>query len=214
MRIYAAGDLHGRAGRLSLIRLNIDRHHPDVLVAAGDIINYRQPERTLEKLNGLPVPVLAVRGNSDPRRMEGLFGNYPNITPLHMRRHEIQTIPFAGLSGTIPLPFRNRIAIREKSLVDQLLPLVGRQTVLVTHSPPWGATDRVMSRFHSGSKRVRDLVIQAHPRLLICGHIHEAAGVDRLGETVVVNCSMSANCGGFLIDLNRDDPPVVNRLSP
>ena len=38
-----------------------------VLVAAGDIANYFNPLPVFQELNSLPVPVLAVRGNTDPR---------------------------------------------------------------------------------------------------------------------------------------------------
>jgi Icc-related predicted phosphoesterase len=42
---------------------------------------------------------------------------------------------------------------------------------------------------HAGSPGLRDLIRQTGPRLFICGHIHEAAGAERMGRTLVVNAA-------------------------
>jgi Icc-related predicted phosphoesterase len=34
------------------------------------------------------------------------------------------------------------------------------------------------------------LLRQTAPAVMVCGHIHEAAGVDRWGDTLVVNCAL------------------------
>jgi len=209
MLIYAVADIHADFKRLARIGENIKRHSPDVLVIAGDIINYFKPSPVFKYLNTLPVPVFAVRGNSDPLYIEKQFKNYSNLTSLHLNRVTIQSVPFAGLSGTIPLPFRNRVCFREKLLMDKITPLIDRQTILVVHPPPWGVLDQVLGRFHSGSKMVRDFVDKTRPRILICGHIHEAAGVDEIGETTVVNCSMPKTGKGMMIELGLQGDPIV-----
>jgi hypothetical protein len=203
MRIYAVADIHAVQKRLQRIRSVLSEHQPDVLVIAGDIINYIYPEKTFNFLNDLSIPVLAVRGNSDPVYLEKYFNKFSNLTSLHLNRKTVQSIPFTGLSGTIPLPFRNRIGWREQYLMDQVSPMVDSQTVFVVHTPPWGSLDQVMGRFHSGSKMVRNLVEQTQPRLLICGHIHEAAGVENIGNTTVVNCSIPKTGKGMMIEVGE-----------
>ena len=212
MLIYAVADIHADSKRLDRIGENITTHCPDVLVIAGDIINYIKPSPVFKFLNTLPVPVLAVRGNSDPLYVEKRFKNYSNLTSLHLNRVTIGSTPFAGLSGTIPLPFRNRVCFREKRLMDKISPLIDRQTILVVHPPPWGVLDQVLGRFHSGSKMVRDLVDKTRPQLLICGHIHEAAGTARIGDTLVVNCSVPKTGQGMMIELGEQGEPVVERV--
>jgi hypothetical protein len=85
-----------------------------------------------------------------------------------------------------------------------LMPRVRRETVLVAHPPPLGVLDRAFGMLHAGSPGLRDLIRQTEPRLLICGHIHEAAGSERMGRTLVVNAAMGRRGGGALIRLGVD----------
>jgi uncharacterized protein len=204
MLIYAVADIHADPERIERIRSMVSLHHPDVLVIAGDIINYIHPEKTFKQLNEMSLPVLMVRGNSDPGYIEKHFEKFSNLTSLHLNRVMVKSISFTGLSGTIPLPFRNRVRFREKALMNRVYPLIDPQTVLVVHPPPWGTLDQVMGRFHSGSKMVREIVEKTRPRLLICGHIHEAAGIENIGRTTVVNCSMPATGQGVMIELDQN----------
>jgi Icc-related predicted phosphoesterase len=212
MLIYAVADIHADPERLQKICSVVSEYQPDVLLLSGDLINYIRPEKTLNILNDLSVPVLAVRGNSDPIYVEKYFHQFSNLTPLHLNRVTIRSTPFTGLSGTIPLPFRNRVCFREKYLMEKISPLIDSQTVLVVHTPPWGTLDQVMGRFHSGSKMVRDLVEQKKPRLLICGHIHEAAGVAEVGQTTLVNCSLPKTRKGMMIEVGQNGKPEIEMV--
>jgi hypothetical protein len=48
-----------------------------------------------------------------------------------------------------------------------------------------------------GSRAVRRFIEQYQPLLCLTGHIHEAAGMDRIGRTVIVNPGPIAR-GGFV----------------
>jgi len=212
MKIYAVADIHAHPARLRKIRSVVSEHHPDVLIIAGDIINYIRPEKTFNFLNDLSLPVLAVRGNSDPAYIENYFERFTNVTSLHLNKVYVKSIPFVGLSGTIPLPFRNRVGFFEQKLMNQAKPLIDSQTVFVVHTPPWGALDQVVGRFHSGSKMVRKLIEEKKPRLLICGHIHEAAGVSEPGNTTVVNCSIAKTGQGMMVEIGQAGKPEVEMV--
>ena len=56
-----------------------------------------------------------------------------------------------------------------------------------------------MGRFHAGSSALLDLVKARHPQALVCGHIHEDAGMTRVGETRIVNCAVNADNAGALL---------------
>lgn len=213
MRIYGVADLHARPDRLDRIRRNIHDYAPDVLVVAGDITNYRQPAAVLEKLQKLPVPVLAVRGNTDLARMERLFDAYSNIFSLHLKRIELLCVNFSGVSGTIPIPFRSRIGIRQKKIMQQASALLDRDSVLVTHSPPYGTLDRVMGRFHAGARAVAAVIAEKQPRLVFCGHIHEDFGHAVIGRTHVINCNMAGDRQGVLVDVEKAKEPGVQLLA-
>ncbi|RJP85128.1 MAG: hypothetical protein C4518_17370 [Desulfobacteraceae bacterium] len=204
MLIYAVADIHANPERIEHIRRTVSVHYPDVVVVAGDIISYLHPEKTFAQLNAMSLPVLMVRGNSDPGYIEKHFEKFSNLASLHLNRVTVKSIAFTGLSGTIPLPFRNRVRFREKNLMKRVYPMIDSQTIVVVHPPPWGVLDQVMGRFHSGSKMVREIVEKTRPKLLICGHIHEAAGVKAIGRTTVVNCSMPATGRGVMIELDQN----------
>lgn len=202
MRLYAVADIHGRSDRMAAIKSNLEKYRPNVLVVAGDITTYRKAP-FVSALGDLLLPVLAIRGNTDLKRVERRFALKENILFLKNRDVMLQGTHFAGVSGTIPIPFRSRIAFRETAIWKRLIPKITPQTILVAHPPPWGCLDRVMGKYHAGCKSLEKVVRTCQPALLICGHIHEDAGVVNLGKTLIVNCAMGSACKGAIIDVQN-----------
>lgn len=213
MRLYAVADIHGRPEKLAVIRTNTERFCPDVVVAAGDITNYYNANGVLRELASLSVPVLAVRGNTDLPKLNKLFDYFPNITGLHLNPTTIRNSVFLGIDGTIPIPFRSRVAIREEKLRNNVQAHLDEGSILVTHPPPLGTLDMAFGRFHVGSRSVAQIVLESQPLMLICGHVHEHAGTSMLGKTLVVNASMNRKSSGAIIDLQADRSLHVEILS-
>lgn len=209
MRIYAVADIHGRAGRFDLAERHMDAHRPDVVVLAGDL--GRRAGAGLARLGRAGVPMLAVRGNGDPRRLEDLFAGCPRFQRLHLQMVSVAGVRFVGVDGTLPLPFCSRIAWREQACLEALGPMVDPGTVLVGHPPPRGIRDAVLGHLPAGSPSLRRLILSRCPCVYVCGHIHEQAGWGRLGSTLVVNASMGRGGGGALVDLH---PGQVARVTP
>ncbi len=212
MLIYAVADIHGKPDRFASIRKQAEIHCPDVIVVAGDITSFSAPGPAIALLNAMPAPVLAVRGNTDLRRVEYLLKRCSNIIPLHLSRTIHDTTAFVGLSGTIPVPFRSRIRFMEKRLFKSIEKLIDERTVVVAHPPPFGYLDEVFGRFHAGSRRLYDLVVKCQPMLVLCGHIHEHGGVAAIGKTVVVNCNVAGKDAGALIEVDSSGPPRTTFL--
>lgn len=201
MRIYAVADIHGQAQRLAVVQQMVAQLRPDLLVAAGDVIQRRRPEATLNALAQLDLPVLLVRGNGDGPRLASAASAWPTLAVLHRGAWGHGGARFAGIGGTVLLPFGSRIAWREKRLLAALAPMVERDTILIAHPPPHGVCDRVAQRFRSGSHGLRQLILDRQPEALICGHVHEDAGIAQLGATLVVNASMGQGGAGALVTL-------------
>jgi Icc-related predicted phosphoesterase len=180
MRILACADLHGRPDRIARVRALVDEHAPAVVLLPGDLTHAGHGEDALDLLGGLGVPVLAVPGNMDgPRAVAEITGRgaLGGATPV-----EIAGVTFGGPHAA--------------SHCD----------VLVTHEPPAGTLDRVYSGRHIGTRTVLELVTRLRPRVLTCGHVHEAGGIERLGDTLVVNCTMGdGKTAGALIELGPND---------
>ncbi len=212
MRIYAVADIHAKNHRLDLIRTNIAQLSPDVLIAAGDIANYFNPEPVFRELNSLPIPVLAVRGNTDPRSVTRILKEGSNLYNLHLNPMTVNNIRFVGIGGTVPIPFRSRLSFLETHLIKKLLECLTPETVLVAHPPPYGILDRVMGRFSAGSNAVFSILQKCPPKLFICGHIHETPGVVSVNGTEVVNCTMGKASAGALIEYDGQNRPRVTML--
>jgi hypothetical protein len=202
MRLYAVADIHGRSDRMTVIKSNLEKYRPNALVAAGDITTFRKAS-FVSALGDLSLPVLALRGNTDLKRVESWAALKENVLFLNNRDVSLLGTHFAGVSGTIPIPFRSRIAFRETAIWNRLIPRITSKTILVAHPPPWGYLDRVMGKYHAGCKSLEKVIRSCQPALMICGHIHEDAGMAHLGKTLIVNCALGSACKGAIIDIQN-----------
>lgn len=201
MKIYAVADIHARQQRLNCISANVKRLSPDLVVAAGDLTSYRASSFVVRHLAELPVPVFAILGNTDRKLVGRQINRSKGISSTNRSPGYEHPFNLVGLSGTLPIPFRSRISLREKKLLKSIAPLVNQNTILVVHTPPWGILDEVMGRFHAGSKNLLEFIRATEPMLVVCGHIHEQPGVKHLGKTTVVNCTLGHGSQGALIHI-------------
>ncbi len=183
MRIYATADLHGKPERIRAVREALDRLRPDVFILAGDLTHSGRGREALELLEVPGLLVLAIPGNMDPFDVDEAMDRSA-ARRLRGEVVEYQGVRFAGL-GESPCD------------------------VLVVHEPPQGVLDRAWNGAHIGSRAVRDYVERHRPLVVVCGHVHESPGVERLGPTTVVNCTMGNDrYVGALVTWQRPEPRV------
>lgn len=216
MLIYAAADIHGKQEHLDFLVKAVGQERPDAVVIAGDIGShfFSGADRVIQTLETLEPPVLAVTGNTDGAATKRMLDESRVVRNIHLREARISDRIFVGAGGAIPVPFRSRIAIWEKKAEEYLSGALTHESILVIHPPPHGVRDKVMGRFHAGSKMAQKVVDRCSPALCICGHIHENAGYEILGETVIVNCAMGKFCGGSLIKITGKRDIEVRMLNP
>ncbi|BAM70968.1 phosphoesterase [Methanothermobacter sp. CaT2] len=210
MKILAVSDLHG-SNIPELHRFIMD-NRVDLIVVAGDITHFGPAELVEELLNDLAshnIPVVAVPGNCDPHGAVTKIENSKAVN-IHGRSINIKDIAICGLGGSNPTPFNTPLELEEdeiKAELDDLMEKSGEGDVLilVTHAPPHGTSlDRIPSGDNVGSRGVRDVIERHQPCLNICGHIHESPGVDRIGETIVVNPGQLSDGRAALIEIEDD----------
>lgn len=68
--------------------------------------------------------------------------------------------------------------------------------ILLTHQPAYGILDETYYSANVGSKAIYNKILEIEPNLVVCGHIHEAAGTTKIGNTKIVNaaCSTILTC--------------------
>ena len=214
MRIYAVADIHGKQQNIELIYKVIDQFQPDLIVAPGDLTHFFNWRTGLSQMDCLPVPVLAIRGNTDFRQIESRIKKAANMTLLSETPLPVKGFSFVGLSGTLVLPFANRLCLNEKKALGALPCPLPPDTIMVVHPPPKGVCDMIAGKFHSGSPNLYRFIRAASPHLVLCGHIHEAPGMGMIGTTPVVNCAIAGPGLGAIIDLEKNNRPKVNLLQP
>jgi Icc-related predicted phosphoesterase len=200
VKIYAVADIHGNLEKLELIKAHVSELNPDVLVIAGDITNKTDHSSFVNLVNDLHIPVIAVRGESDIQAVENLFDECPNITSVHLKRAFFGGVSFIGLSGVTPRTFSKSNSYSDE-MIKEVEPFIDGKSVVVTHLPPWGYLDESFLGFHSGCRRLYELLLVRQPAALICGHIHNRSSTRYIGKTQVVNCSIATSSAGAIIEL-------------
>ncbi len=199
MKILAAADIHGSQYRLNLILSNVSKYSPDLVIICGDITQFGPGEVATQFLNQIPVETLALTGNIDPSEVNGAIDE-SRATNVNMKIVKKDSFTFAGVSGVDER--------QTKEFAENYGKLIDKDTILITHVPPHGLHDRVFLGMHSGSKELRKLVDNRHPKLVLCGHIHEDPGFTKINNTVVVNCSLGKRGEGALITFEKDNLDV------
>jgi len=212
MRIYAAADLHGKHRNFKIVREGLRQTRADAVVLAGDLLNYGRGRSFLPILEDLPVPVFMVRGNSDPSGLDRWVAASRNVHSLELKVVPCGNVDLVGISGTLPIPFRSRAGWHEARRLKQLTALMHPRAILVAHPPPYGCRDQVLGRFSAGSRGLARLVQESKPAVMLCGHIHEAAGSACLDATLVVNCALGAERRGVVVALEKGRPPSAEML--
>lgn len=61
--------------------------------------------------------------------------------------------------------------------------------ILITHGPPHGILDKTNSGIYAGCPELLKKVNAVQPKIHAYGHIHEAFGKQKIGETIFINAS-------------------------
>lgn len=208
MRLYAVADIHADIDRIHRICKIIEQEKPDILICAGDIFNYTVSKKAAALFNRIRIPFYGIRGNTDLKRLENKIQQQTPIKLLDENPVPLNGISLIGINGTVVLPFASRISWFESSRIKRIEPLVTPRTILVSHPPPRGFTDRVMNTFSAGSSGLNKLVNKTSPMMVLCGHIHEQSGIDYCRNTPIINCAVNKKHSGAIIDCAKDS--IIN----
>ena len=189
LSIVALPDIHAGIPYMYFMKQAFEE--ADVVVLAGDMTHGRR--RDLEELLTLirqsNPNIVAVCGNHDAHGMDKYI-EAEGIS-IHGSHRIIQDVAFLGCGGALPViggyVFKEAEfeAILNQSIRD-LEPEIPK--ILVCHQPPHKTElDRTHWGLHVGSKSVRKFIEEVQPLICFTGHIHEAHGIDQLGETHLIN---------------------------
>jgi len=206
MRLLVLTDIHDRPPVMERI---LDEALPcDLILLGGDITDFGtvgDSDRLVDQVQRRGVPVLAVAGNCDSAEIEQRLVD--RGISLFRRGECREGVGLQGLSA-MP-PWRKMYQFTEQELAEHLRDgharLAGAaKHVVLSHAPPYGCrADRTYLMRHVGSRALREFVDRYQPDLVLCGHIHEARGVDCIGSTQVVNCGPAASGSYAVVEVNE-----------
>ena len=191
MKIFAISDMHGKTGYIEKAGGIISSS--DLVVLGGDI-THRGTEQSaaaiIDALADFGKPICAVHGNWDG---SGVCRELTrrNIS-IHSDGRIIAGVGFFGVGGSGVTPFRTPCEYSEEEILRSLENGYAKVSgapgiVLVSHTPPLRTRDRTFMMTRAGSPVIREFILAHKVDICICGHIHEAAGAEMLGDCLVVN---------------------------
>lgn len=192
MIILAFADLHGNTAAIQQVLQQEEK--PDLVLLMGDITSFGKrdaAEKVISVIDQYNLQTLGVHGNCDYDSV--LEYMRERSMSLHSRCMLWNGVAFAGVGYSLPCPGRTPGEIDEERFSRYLaaaaaeLP-AGFPFVLVTHEPPLDTkADLAYTGNHVGSRSIRDFIEEHQPIACLCGHIHEATGLDYIGDTLILN---------------------------
>ena len=200
MKILAASDIHGDTQLVKNLASRAEKEKVDLVILCGDLTFQ---ERSTANLIGPFVKknqkVLLIPGNHETLATADFLAEMYNISNIHGYSVKIGDVGFFGCgSANIGL-----FQLSEEEIFNLLKE--GYQKIkdmktkiMVTHVHPKGSISEHFTSHFEGSSGVRKAIDKFKPDILLCGHVHEAEGIeDMIGKTKIINVGKS----GKVIDL-------------
>ena len=186
-------------------RLGPTLRDADWAVLTGDLTHFGDPPdafRVVDAVRAHCPHVLAVTGNLDMPWVIDAFRDQG--ISLHGEGRRFGSLGIFGCGGSNITPMDTPTELTEEEL-DATLERAhaavadAPRRLLICHTPPYDTRlDRLMNGTPVGSPAVRAFIERRRPDVAVVGHIHEGRGVERVGDTLVVNAGPLRE-GGYVL---------------
>ena len=198
MKLLVISDLHAHNDVLD--KMDDIFKQADAVLFAGDFAECFKPEtgdEALEKLCSKHDTIFAVLGNCDNE----VFLNDLEEKDISVEKALVfhEGLAFTGSGGGTKFTGKTEFERTEEECLSDFDIVVNsveqggdnslwQNLIIISHNPPKGKTvDAVNAALHAGSQQFTDFILEHKPLAVICGHIHEGRGVEKIGETTVIN---------------------------
>ena len=189
LRILAAGDFHADAKVARSLAEMAEKEHVDLVILNGDIVEEDKTEGIIGPFLAKKKKVFIVPGNHETIATADFLAELYSITNLHGYAVKYKHIGLFGCGGAdVGLTQMSDSEIFEtlKKSHDRIKDMPKK--IMVTHIHPAGSKMEKFSQFVRGSKGLMKAIETFKPDFLICGHVHEAEGIEeKIGNTLVMN---------------------------
>jgi uncharacterized protein len=202
-------DFHGRREAFQKAASEAKRLEVELIVVCGDITHFghvKHAKSLLTSFIDLNLPLLYIPGNCD---LSSFFEEkIENAQNVHASCVKIKDYAFIGVGGAPSSYLKTPLEFLEKWIMDSLnrgfaMCPSEKKLIVVSHTPPFNTkVDLAYMNNHIGSRSIRRFVEEKNPLAVFCGHVHEAPGIDWIGETVVTNPGPAKNGNYALAEIN------------
>lgn len=208
MKILILSDLHAHNDVLD--KMDDVFAKSDAVLFAGDFAACFKPEtgkETLLQLCKKHDTIFAVLGNCDNEDFLEDLEEQDVCVEKTLVYHEGLAIAGAGggtyFTGKTEFEREEQDIIADFNIVKNCVEETGdkslwKNLILICHNPPKGKTvDAVNENLHAGSELFAKYIEENQPLAVICGHIHEGVGMEKIGETLVINPGSLGEAGSY-----------------
>ncbi len=198
VKIFAAGDFHGDAKTASDLADKAKKEGADIIILNGDITQELSNSPIVGPFHRLGKKILLVPGNHDYLETEFLSKLY-KADNIHKNAVMYKDIGIVGCAS-LNLGLHQMSDDEIYSIIVENFKKIknAKKKILITHVHPADTIMEKMSDFVAGSKGLRRAIEKCKPDIVICGHVHEAEGLEeQIGQTKVINVGKQ----GKVIDL-------------
>ncbi len=215
MKFLVISDLHAAEGAVE--KLESQFAEADGVLFAGDFAECFKPDTglaALERLCRAHGTIFAVLGNCDSPDFIGELEEHDISVEKSLVFHE--GLAFAGSGGGSFFTGKTEFERTEEELLSDFDIVrnsvaesgdasLYRSLILISHNPPKDTKcDAVNAELHAGSGKFAEFIRETQPLAVVTGHIHEGRGIDRIGDTVIVNPGALAEGHYAWLDVSRD----------
>ena len=220
MKILVTSDHHGSPESFHKTFVKAKKEQPDTLAICGDITHFgslKEAKELMSPLADLRFPIFIVPGNCDPLSLTE--DCVPGINSIHGRCQACGDFFFVGIGSGTQSPFNTPFELTEEEIKNKLAQgfkycPIKHPFILVSHSPPRNTKlDRTLTGKHVGSLSLRMFIEKEKPSLILCGHIHEALGTDKIGKITLVNPGPARNGCCAIVKINENNEDIEVKLS-
>jgi len=190
LKVFACGCLHGDTDRVSRAVATITSSDVDLIVLVGDFVNPHAENMALfQPFLDTGKPLVFVSGNHDGAVLSKFLSEHYSVHELHGKGVRYNHVGVFGVSGAnVGIEQLAEDEFLEKMIIGHEAIAYLSTKLMVSHIPPSGTLMDKMSPFVSGSTGVRKAIEKLQPDVMLCAHIHEAAGMEfMIGNTRVIN---------------------------
>ena len=216
MKLLVISDIHANCDVLD--KLDEQFSQADAVLFAGDFAECFKPETgkaALEKLCSKHETIFSVLGNCDNIEFIENLEDQDICVQKALVFHDGLAIAGAGggtiFTGKTEFERTEEEILSDFDIVKNSVEQSGDKTlwknlILISHNPPKAQkVDAVNAELHAGSQKFTDFIMQNQPLAVLCGHIHEGTGVEKIGDTTVINPGSLGEKGTYVwLEINKD----------